>query len=202
MTNTDVRKTESNGQAPVNAVAAEPVSNAVAVAGDVAARPKQGGTRGPKAVDWGPAFLAALVETGQCSKAAEAAGVSYLTVWRRRKARREFEEKYQEALEAAAELLEAEAVRRARMGVRKLRFNTKTGEPYKDPATGEHYVEHEYSDTLLLALLKRFLPKHYRERTAVEDSGREVGPVLSEEVRRVLMAGRQEALRNGKSGLA
>jgi len=68
---------------------------------------------------------------------------------------------------AGALSLEEEAIRRARDGVRRMKFNPKTGEPYIDPETGKPYLEHEYSDNLMLALLKRHFPD-YRERAAPE----------------------------------
>jgi len=127
--------------------------------------------RKPKGVDWADGYLAALAETCHCGRACEAVGIVYSTVWRRRQSDPEFEAAYQDALKMGAELLEAEAVRRAKEGLRRLKFNPKTGEAYFDPETGKPYVEHEYSDTLMLALLKRHFPEAYRERQQVEHSG-------------------------------
>lgn len=62
-------------------------------------------------------------------------------------------------------LLEAEAIRRAQDGVVRMKFNSKTGLPFIDPRTGEPYMEHEYSDTLMAILLKRHFPE-YREPKA------------------------------------
>jgi len=127
-------------------------------------------TRKPKAVDWSNGYFAALATTCHCGRACEAAGVVYSTVWRRRKADPVFEAAYQDALKTGAELLEAEAVRRASEGLRRMKFNAKTGEAYIDPETGKPYIEHEYSDTLMLALLKRHFPEKYRERAQVEQN--------------------------------
>jgi hypothetical protein len=151
--------------------------------------------------DWGAAFLGALVEMGQVGKAAVAAGVDRRTVWVRRQEDAEFARAYEEAMGAAATLLEDEAVRRAQEGVRRLKFNSKTGEPYVDPETGKPYVEHEYSDTLLLALLRAHLPERYRERRQVEYSGEvENRVLLTEEQREEIMQLRQAALERGDGG--
>jgi len=146
--------------------------------------------------DWSAAFLSALVETGHNDRAAAAAEIDRRTVWRRRQADPEFAKAYQEALRVSAVSLEAEAVRRARDGLRKVKFNTKTGEPFIDPVTGGPYVEHEYSDTLLLALLKRHFPESYRERQDVklEHSG-SVGVVLTEAKRQDLIRRRRAAVK-------
>jgi len=45
-----------------------------------------------------------------------------------------------------------------------MKFNPKTGEPYRDPSTGEPYVEHEYSDTLMALILKSIYPEKYKEK--------------------------------------
>lgn len=58
--------------------------------------------------------------------------------------------------------MEAEAIRRAHDGVVRMKFNSRTGQPFIDPRTGEPYMEHEYSDTLMAILLKRHFPE-YRE---------------------------------------
>lgn len=151
---------------------------------------------GPKAVDWAPAFLAALAETCHCARAAEAANISYTAVWRRRKADTQFDAAYKEALQIGGALLEAEAVRRAKDGLRRMKFNSKTGEAYIDPETGKPYIEHEYSDTLLLALLKRHFPDLYRERTEskVEHSGNVTHTVLTAERQEELMEKKRNAV--------
>lgn len=71
---------------------------------------------------------------------------------------------------AGASLLEAEAVRRARDGVMRMKFNPKTGQPYIDPRTGEPYMEHEYSDTLMCLLLKRHFPEYRGEAHKIQVS--------------------------------
>jgi hypothetical protein len=68
----------------------------------------------------------------------------------KRKADADFRARFAASPTAGALLLDVEAVRRARDGVRRMKFNPKTGAPYIDPGTGEPYVEHEYSDMPLL----------------------------------------------------
>jgi hypothetical protein len=117
--------------------------------------------RGRASVDWTEAFLKALEGTGVVVKACEAAGIDRSNVWRRKQSDPEFAKAYEESLRTGALLLEAEAVRRASEGLVRKKF-TKAGAPIIDPATGEQYVEHEYSDTLLALLLRRHIPE-YRE---------------------------------------
>ncbi|MEP6468055.1 MAG: LysR family transcriptional regulator [Parafilimonas sp.] len=143
--------------------------------------------RGPKVTDWTAAYLVALAECGHCGKAAEAAGTSYTAVWRLRQNDPEFAKAYDEALGIAANMLEAEAVRRAKEGLRQYKFS-KTGQPLLHPETGQPYFEHSYSDTLLVALLKRFFPKEYKDRQEIEHSG-QVGMTLEEFRKRVQEAG-------------
>lgn len=146
-------------------------------------------------VDWRPAFLKALESVGVICKAAEAAEVSVMTVWRERKGNPEFTTAYEEALGCGALLLEQEAIRRAKDGVRRMKFNPKTGEPYMDPGTGKPYIEHEYSDALMVTLLKRHIPE-YRDKPSEVHVAQTVnnGVVLTEERLEQLQKLRAEAL--------
>lgn len=116
-------------------------------------------TRG--VVDWADAFLSSLENTGVILKACRAANISRVTVWNRRQNDPDFAQRYDDSLKTGALLLEAEAIRRASEGLVRKKF-TKGGVPIIDPATGEQYVEREYSDTLLAILLRRHIPE-YRE---------------------------------------
>ena len=62
--------------------------------------------------------------------------------------------------------MEREAYRRAVEGVAKKKFDGK-GEAVVDPTTGLPYVEHLYSDKLLMMLLKRYRPEEYAETSLV-----------------------------------
>jgi hypothetical protein len=76
---------------------------------------------------------------------------------------------FEDAWKRAADTLEAEAVRRAHDGIRK-------AIRYKGKIVG---YETEYSDTLLLALLKSKKADEYRERSTVEMHGARDKPPLT-----------------------
>lgn len=115
-------------------------------------------------------FVAALRVSGSVTKAAEAAKLDRRLAYRWRDGDAAFAADWDEALEAATEALESEARRRAFEGVVRFKFDSK-GNPLLDPRTGEPYVEYEYSDTLLIFLLKGLKPDKYRERVKVEHAG-------------------------------
>lgn len=109
------------------------------------------------------AFLDALAETGILASAMRASGVkAYATPKRWRDSDPDFAQAYAEALEAAADTLEAEARRRASEGVVRVKFH---------PKTGEQIDEVQYSDTLMMFLLKGSRPDKFAERTKSELSG-------------------------------
>lgn len=133
---------------------------------------------------WVKAFLAALAESGNVRFACEAADVSRATVYALRSADEAFAAEWAQAQEEAADLLELEARRRAYEGLRRVKFDR--GRPIMVPAIGADglamrndageiemipYVEHEYSDTLMIFLLKGARPEVYRDRTEVRHSG-------------------------------
>lgn len=134
----------------------------------VMSRKKQKSTR----KQWRRAFLAALRQTGKVCDAAAAAGVDRTLVYRIRNRNLKFAKAWDDALEEAAGMLEDEAVRRARDGVIKYKFTSK-GEPVLHPVTGEPYYELDYSDTLLMFLLKGIYPDKYRDRANVQVEGGE-----------------------------
>ena len=108
------------------------------------------------------AFLGAFAQTGNVTRAAEMAGVdrSMHYLWLSDAL---YAAAFERAKDEAADHLETEARRRAVEGLRRLKFN-RNGEPLKDPETGQPYVEHEYSDTLLIFLLKGARPETYKDR--------------------------------------
>lgn len=152
--------------------------------------------RARKSIDWTPAFLSSLEETGVIAKAARSAEVSRTTVWERRQADPEFAKKFDEALRAGALLFEAEAIRRATEGVMRIKFNSKTGLPFIDPRTGGPYMEQEYSDALMIAILKRHLPDYREPKGDVHLTTHTNNfVVLSEDALNQLQARRAAALR-------
>jgi len=129
-------------------------------------------------------FLAAYARCGTVASACDASGIGRSTY----KAWKKKDEAFQDALEDVtldfADEIEAEAIRRAREGVRTIKFTT-SGVPIKDPRkldpeTGEvkpewkndpWYYEEEFSDRLLELLLKAKRPQEFRDRKSIEVSG-------------------------------
>ena len=127
---------------------------------------------------WVKGFLSALSETGVVRSACDAAGIERSTAYDLRRADDTFAAEWDEALENAADLLEQEARRRAHKGIQRMKFDRgkpimvpvlsaeglvlrdKNGDPEMVP-----YVEHEYSDVLMMFLLKAARPEKYRERS-------------------------------------
>ena len=109
-------------------------------------------------------FLKAFARCGVVERAARAAGVTHQAVakWRKNE---KFEALFQEAAEAAIQVLEAEAFRRSHDGVLEPVF-------YHGVKCG---AVRRYSDTLLIFLLKARRPKVYRERHEI--TGADGGPL-------------------------
>lgn len=102
---------------------------------------------------WEKGFLAALGLTGNVLRACRAAGVGRTTAYELREEAPDFRAAWDEALDEAMDRLEAEAWRRAVKGVRKPVYQQ-----------GLHVGDvQEYSDTLLIFLLKGGRPEKYRE---------------------------------------
>lgn len=135
------------------------------------AAPKKRGTQ-PRATpgEWQPLFLREFAQRGNVTKSCEAARVNRRTVQREKKRSAAFADDFKEAKWTAGDMLEAEAERRAAQGLIRKKFNAK-GEPVIDPETGQQYFEREYSDTLLIFLLKATRPEKFRERHDHKHSG-------------------------------
>lgn len=118
--------------------------------------------------DWRPAFLLALAKTGSVVRACQKSKVVRSVAYKRRSDEPAFAEAWKEAEEIGVELMEAEARRRAVEGCKRPVFHAgkKCGEIL------------EYSDTLLIFLLKAHRPEKYRERSEVKHSGNIVQTVL------------------------
>lgn len=117
------------------------------------------------------AMLAAISETGNVSKAAEAANVHRPSHYQWLKDDPEYAAGVVDAMEAAADKLEEEARRRAHDGVDEPVF-------YQGEVCG---TVRKYSDTLLIFLLKGARPDKYRERTSitVEDPVKALAKMLN-----------------------
>jgi len=125
------------------------------------------------------AFLAAYAEVGNITRAAEIAGVDRTTHYKWIESDDEngsYMKAFKAADEQAIEKLETEARRRAIEGLRKKKFDSK-GNPIIDQETGKQYEEHDYSDTLLIFLLKGARPEKYKDRVYNEHTGADGGPI-------------------------
>ena len=117
-----------------------------------------------------PLFLDTLRGTGNVRLATSNADVARQVAYRARDSSATFRADWDEALEEARELLEAEARRRAAIGVDEPVF-------YKGKVVGHI---RKYSDNLLMFLLKAHWPEKFRDNYAVEHSGPGGGPVKVE----------------------
>lgn len=112
-------------------------------------------------------FLQALESGASVAKAAKAAGWSRRSAYNYRSSEEGFFKEWDDAVEAGTDLLEDEAQRRAVEGVKK---------PVYQGGKRVGYVQ-EYSDTLLIFMMKGRRPEKYRERATVEHTGEGGGPV-------------------------
>ncbi len=122
-------------------------------------------------------FLKAYATCGNITAAARACDIHrnlHYNTWLKDP---EYVEAFKDAGDEAIETLEAEARRRAHDGLVRYKFD-KNGDPIRHPETGEPYYELQYSDTLLIFLLKALRPKVYREK--VEHTGPDGGPITIE----------------------
>lgn len=110
-----------------------------------------------KATIWKPRFIQALRNSANVRASCQAAGISRMAAYKARERSEEFAREWDEALEEAVDTLEAAAWQRARDGVRR-------EEPiyYQGEQVGTKVIT-EYSDTVLLALLKAHRPNKYRD---------------------------------------
>lgn len=107
------------------------------------------------------AFLAEYAQCGNISRSARAAGIERSSVYQWQEHDEAFSVAMRQAEIEAVEVLEEEARRRAHDGVRKPVYQ------------GGGLVGHvqEYSDTLLIFLLKGLKPEKYRDRYDIKHSG-------------------------------
>ncbi len=111
------------------------------------------------------AFLSAYVEMGNISQAAEAANVSRKVHYDWLKEDPDYVKDFESAHKASGDRLEQEARRRAVQGVDKPIF-------YKGDQVA---TIKEYSDTLLIFLMKGAMPEKYKDR--FEHSGNNDKPI-------------------------
>jgi len=102
-------------------------------------------------------FLEALETTCNVTKACRLARVGRRSIYEWRDDDPAFKADWEKSLDRASDLLEEEAVRRAQHGVKK---------PVFQGGKRVGYVQ-EYSDTLMIFLLKGAKPKKYGDRTTL-----------------------------------
>ena len=107
------------------------------------------------------AFLAAYLETGSITRAAEAAGIQRQQHYRRLKEDPQYAAAFEEAREQFGDALEEEAIRRAREGVEEPVY-------YQGVVCGGIQ---RYSDGLMQFLLRGVKPEKYRERKEIQHTG-------------------------------
>lgn len=112
------------------------------------------------------AFIAAFRETATVAGAAKAAEVDRSSHYRWLREDAEYAADFDDAVKFAAAHLVDAAMERAIEGTRRLKFN-KAGFPLMDPDTGKPYVEHTYSDVLLIFLLKNLQPERFGDKQHV-----------------------------------
>jgi hypothetical protein len=123
--------------------------------------PKKPGRKKGSGHQWAKAFLAELSNRGVVTLSCKAAGIGHQTAYDYREQSPEFAALWDEAINKAADRMEAEAIRRGRDGVRK---------PVYQGGECVGYVQ-EYSDTLLIFMLKAVRPERFRERTEMIHKG-------------------------------
>ena len=111
--------------------------------------------------DWKPAFIEVLRTTGNVTLAAQHAGQSRNQVHDVRQRSKRFAAQWDNALEEATDLLEAEARRRAFTGIDEPVF-------YKGKVVGS---TKKYSGPLLMFLLEAHRPQKFRDGGKVEQPG-------------------------------
>jgi hypothetical protein len=113
------------------------------------------------------AFIEELTRRGIVTDAARAAGVHRCTPYAWYEDDAEFAAAWVDAVEQAIDTMESEAFRRAVEGLEKPVFQ------------GGRCVGsiREYSDTLLIAMLKAHRPAKYRDHTSMEITGANGGPI-------------------------
>ena len=122
-------------------------------------------------------FLTALAKTGNPSVACRASTMTRREVDVLRETDAAFALSFQHALDEAADLLEAEAWRRALEGISQPIM--KAGKPVIDPDTGQAVMVRRYSDALLMLLLRGSRPGKFGPRASV--AAREnVGQIIRE----------------------
>ena len=122
--------------------------------------------------EWKQKFIAALGTSGNITTAAKSAGIARTYPYEVRSSDADFAQEWDSAMEEAADLIEAEARRRAVEGVDEPVF-------YQGEKCG---VIRKYSDALLITLLRAAKPEKYRERYDATSGGRPMNADLADAI--------------------
>lgn len=112
--------------------------------------------------DWKEVLLARLAEHGNVSRACKEAGCGRSTAYELRERDPDFDRRWLDAIDAFADDLESEAVRRGRDGTTTPKWHRTGTDEHGKPVFERHDIR-TYSDALLLARLKAIRPELYRE---------------------------------------
>lgn len=114
---------------------------------------------------WKPIFLQALRASPNVTAAARSAGLSREHVYNTRERDATFAKQWDDALEQSTDKAVGEAYRRAVKGVLKPVFGSLGG----NKGNGQIGKVREFSDTLMIFLLKAHRPEIYRERIEIDN---------------------------------
>ena len=134
-------------------------------------------------------FLTLLSETNNVTKSAKTVGVTYQFIQKLVKHDPIFAEQFDEALEIATDNLEEALYNRGLHGTEKgIYFQGEKIDTVR-----------EFSDTAAIFLLKGLRPERYRDKSSVEITGKDGGPVELSEVKSKLLSMMGEKVINGES---
>jgi hypothetical protein len=166
------------------------------------------GAREPEVVDdspfpWEGTFISSLRTTANVALAARMANISRQRVYQRRGESARFRAEWDEALDEALDLLEAEMVRRAFRGIE--RPVLYQGRQVMVPDANGNMVplvERTYSDRLAIFLSKAYRPEKFRERVSLEleDPIESMSKTLKMEKERLRLAAHGGALLRAMQG--
>lgn len=134
----------------------------------------------------------ALTKSFNVTRAARAAGVSRKTAYQYKKASSDFSEQWDDALGQGIDSAEAELYRRAVKGVIKPVYQ----------GGAEVGKVREYSDTLLIFLLKSHRPERYNQPVEQRITGAGGGPVQYQNVTELSDEDLARIAATGRSGVA
>jgi hypothetical protein len=137
------------------------------------------------------AMLRVYMDTASVTRACKIVGINRERHYTWLKEDPDYKAAFAVAVDRAADALEDEAVRRAKRGTEKpviykgqMQYTVvrdENGDPVINPNTGEPNIKpliiHEYSDVLLMFLLKGMRPDKFRETWKGEISGPKGGPI-------------------------